>query len=117
MHCLLQELRFMRLRIKTFLGISLIWASYLILVVALPTFKFSHTALVIFISGVVLFASTLLWLNHLIFKRLEKLSENINQSADTNKFTDRIKETGSDELTSISKDFNKILDIVEDFDE
>lgn len=51
-------------------------------------------------------------LNILVFKRLDNINKNINESMSTHKFNNRLKESGSDELSALSKEFNKMLDVV-----
>ncbi len=105
----------MRLRTKTLLGTGLVWTSYLLLVLAISSTHFFHTYLILLAIAAFLFCVILL--NIFIFKHLQKLTDNINQTVNKNEFTARIKESGSDEFRSIAKDFNKILDTAENFEE
>lgn len=119
----------MTLRTKTWLGICLIWGSYLLLawtslkLLSLEGFIQQYGLVVLdyflvcfLVLGIILLGITLWCLNILIFKRLEKINKNINQSLIENEFTHRLKEIGSDELTSITKEFNRILDVIETSD-
>lgn len=51
-------------------------------------------------------------MNLFLFNRLKTLTRNINQSLANNKLTNRLNETGSDELSAVSKEFNKMMDVI-----
>ncbi len=66
----------------------------------------------------VIFSILLLWLLRvLIIQRLEKLDKQVAYIGDEKAIDQRVDETGNDELTSVSKEINNMLDIIQEAQE
>jgi len=101
----------MKLRTKTGIGICLVWTGYLLL--AWAGLKIFSNPIFTIVGVIVPIIFTFWCLHTLLFKRLAELTTDITESVAKNEFTHRLKETGSDELVALSKEFNKILDVID----
>ncbi|HSW70161.1 MAG TPA: EAL domain-containing protein [Gammaproteobacteria bacterium] len=104
----------MKLCSKIMTGVSLIWTCCLLLIwVAI---ELSHYFLPLLIALIVLSTLLTFWCIHfLIVKNFKKLSAELSEALAKNDFTQRLTETGPDEFVFLSKQFNKMLDILEAF--
>jgi len=70
--------------------------------------------LITFVALGVLFSLLMIWLlRALIIKRLERLDSDVAEISQKNELSRRVDETGNDELSSVSKQINNMMSIIE----
>jgi len=73
-----------------------------------------HYYLISFIVLGILFSLLMLWLLRiLIIKRLEHLEKNVSEISENNELSRRVNESGNDELSSVAKRINHMMNIIE----
>lgn len=70
--------------------------------------------LISFVALGILFSLLMLWLlRMLIIKRLERLDKDVAVISEKNELSRRVDESGNDELSAVSKQFNQMMNIIE----